>query len=169
MHLTKEELFESALALNGDDKRYIITVENNKIITRVKWMDATLFSPRSISREMKAFEYIVKVNDNGTYTEITKTLSSGTSLSSGGISLSKGGLYGGNTYSKTIAFGKNNQTGELGMVNISFNSKEYKHPVKELMKSSGFKKKASPVAISAIIVSAFAVLFALTAAILVNI
>lgn len=46
MKYTKEQLFESALALNGDDKKYIITVEDNKIITRIKWMDAVFFFHR---------------------------------------------------------------------------------------------------------------------------
>lgn len=166
MKYTKQQLFEAALALNGEDKKYVITVEGDKIITRVKWMDATLFSPTSISNEMREFEYIVKVNDNGTYTEIAKTISSGTSLSTGGFSLNKRGMIGGNTYTKTIAFGRNNQTGELGIISTSFSSKEYKSPIKELMKSSGYKKKMSMAAISAIIISIFAVLTVIAAAIL---
>ena len=52
MKFTKQQLFESALALNGDDKKYVITVEGDKIITRVKWMDAVFFSPTAISDEM---------------------------------------------------------------------------------------------------------------------
>lgn len=169
MKYTKKQLFEASLALNGDDKKYIITVEDDKIITRVKWMDATLFSPTSISKQMEEFEYIVKVNDNGTYSEITKLSSKGGSLSPRGGILNKETVIGGRARKKTIAFGKDNQTGEVGVIDASFSSEEYKHPIKELLKSAGYKKKISPVAIGAIAFSISASLFVLAVAVLMSI
>ncbi len=169
MKYTKKQLLDAALALNGEDKKYIITVEDDKIITRVKWMDATLFSPTSISKQMEEFEYIVKVNDNGTYSEITKLSSKGSSLSPRGGILNKETVIGGRARKKTIVFGKDNQTGEVGIINVSFNSEEYKRPIKELLKSAGYKKKVSFVAIGAIAFSISAALFVLAVAVLMNI
>ena len=43
--MKKEEVLSKALSLNNDTKNYVVTVEEDKIITQVKWMDATFFSP----------------------------------------------------------------------------------------------------------------------------
>lgn len=145
MKYTKEQIFESALALNGDGKKYVITVEDNKIITRVKWMDAVLFSPTSISNEMRDFEYTVALNDDGTYYEVEKYVDSSGSAHGGGLGYSKRVFYG-KRASRTIGLGVNKQTGEAGIVDVSFNSAEYIRPVKELMQNSGYKKKMWPVA-----------------------
>lgn len=145
MKYTKEQLFASALALNGDGKRYIITVEDNKIITRVKWMDAVLFSPTSVSNEMREFEYSVTVNDDGTYYEVEKYVDTSGSVHSGGLGFSKRAFYG-KRASRTVVFGLDQQTGKTGIVDVSFNSAEYIKPVKELMQNAGYKKKMWPVA-----------------------
>ena len=41
-NLTIQQVLNGALSLNGNDKKYIITVEGNKIITSVKWMQPSL-------------------------------------------------------------------------------------------------------------------------------
>ncbi len=87
--MNKNEIFEKALALNGDDKKYQITVEDDKIITRVKWMDATFFAPGTVSDEVRNFEYIVKIHNNGKYSELTKSSETTKSVSAGGASYSK--------------------------------------------------------------------------------
>lgn len=145
MKYSKQQIFESALALNGDDKKYAITVEDNKIVTRVKWMDAVLFSPTSVSNKMRDFEYTVTVNDDGTYYEIEKYTDTSGSAHSGGFGLSKRVFYG-KRASRTIGLGIDKQTGKAGIVDVSFNSAEYIRPVKELMQNSGYKKKMWPVA-----------------------
>lgn len=146
MKFTKQQLFESALALNGDDKKYVITVEGDKIITRVKWMDAVLFSPTAISDEMRDFEYTVRVNDNGTYNEIEKYVSSSKSAGVGGLSFGKNVFVGKRKqYSRTIGLGIDKQKDDSGViVDITFNSDEYKDPIRTLMKASGYKKKMWP-------------------------
>lgn len=39
-----QEVLRGALSLNGNDKKYVVTVEGNQIITTVKWMDAMFCS-----------------------------------------------------------------------------------------------------------------------------
>lgn len=142
MKMTKEELFEAALALNGDDKKYEITVKDDKIITRVKWMDATFFSPDSVTEEMKEFEYTVRVSDHGKYTELDQSVSVTKSADRGGIGMKKSIFVGKQiTFSKTVGVGKDNQTGETGVISNTFYSEEYKKPVRTLLKESGYKKK----------------------------
>ena len=143
MKPTKEQLFEAALALNGDDKKYVITVEENKIVTRVKWMDAVFFSPASISDEMREFEYTVEINDDGTYSDIEKHTASDKGLNRKGLNFNKSVQVGHTkTYHRTIGFGVNKETGELGIIDNVFNSEEYKDPVRTLIRNSGYKRKA---------------------------
>lgn len=145
MKYTKEQILASALALNGDGKRYVITVEGNKIFTRVKWMDAVLFSPTSVSNEMREFEYTVTVNDDGTYYEVEKYVDTSGSVHGGGLRFEKRAFYG-KRASRTVGLGIDQQTGKAGIVDVSFNSAEYIKPVKELMQNAGYKKKMWPVA-----------------------
>ncbi len=104
------------------------------------------FSPASITDEIKRFEYVVTVNDDETYTETDKYVSSTKAANAGGVNFNKSGFVGtSKSYCKTISFGRDKKTGKIGIVSFTFNSEEYKKPVKELMKNSGYKKKAWPI------------------------
>ena len=46
------QVLNGALALNGNDKKYVITVEENRIITTAKWMDAVFFAPNTVTDEV---------------------------------------------------------------------------------------------------------------------
>ena len=140
--MTKEQLFSAALALNGEDKKYSISVEGDKIITRVKWMDAEFFSPDAVTDEMKEFEYVVQVDDKGKYCESDKSVSVKKSAGAGGASYNKQVFVGKQiSYNKTIGFGKDNESGNVGAIDATFNSEEYKAPVRSLLKDSGYVKK----------------------------
>lgn len=167
--MNKEQLFEQALALNGNDKKYVITVEENKIITRVKWMDATFFSPGSVSNEMREFEYTVEIATNGKYRELDKSVSASKSLNSNGASYNKSIFVGKQiSFDKTIGVGKNKQDGETGIINASFNSEEYKAPVRNLLKDFGYKKKMGILGKIFICASVFAIA-AIIAAVILNV
>ena len=136
-----KEVLQGVLALNGDDKKYVITTEDNKIITTVKWMDAVLFSSDSVTDEMKEFKFIAKLNDDGTWSETDESKSVKKSVGSGGMSMSYSGFKGKQiSFNKTIAIGKNKEDGSVGVVKFQFNSEEFKKPVREYLTSCGFKK-----------------------------
>lgn len=139
--MTKNEILNGALSLNGDDKKYNITVDGNKIITQVKWMDAVLFTSSSVTDEMKSFRFIVELCDDNTWKELdeSKSISKGVSKSGAGMSYSsfKGKEI---SFNKTVALGKNKETGETGVVSFTFNSEEFKKPVREYLEKCGCKK-----------------------------
>ena len=142
MKVAKEQVLQAALALNGEDKKYQITVEGDTIITKVKWMDATFFAPGSVTDEMREFEYVVQIGKNGKYTELDKSVSSTVSVNKSGASYQKKMFYGKEiSFNKTIGLGKDKQTGETGLITNQFYSEEYKQPVREMLKSFGYKKK----------------------------
>ena len=135
------EVLNGVLSLNGEDKKYVISVEDNKIITTVKWMDALIFFPDAITDEVKQFKFIAKLNDNGTWIEIDESKAVNKSAGTSGFSMNYSSFKGKEiSFNKTIAIGKNREDGSVGVVKIGFNSEEYKKPVSEYLASCGYKK-----------------------------
>lgn len=136
-----QEVLNGALALNGDDKKYVITVEDNRIITTVKWMDAVLFSPVSVTDEVKNFKFIAKLNEDGTWLEMDESKAVSKSVGIGGVGMNYSSFKGKEiSFNKTVSFGKNREDGSEGVVTFRFNSEEYKKPVKEYLANCGYKK-----------------------------
>lgn len=59
--MTKQEVLQGALALNGSDKDYTVTVNDDKIIIEMKY--------RGINMREAKFRCIARLKDDGTYTE----------------------------------------------------------------------------------------------------
>ena len=136
-----QDVLNGALSLNGDDKKYVITVEDNKIITTVKWMDAIFFAPDTVTDEIRQFKFIAKLNDNGTWLEIDESKTVKKAAGLGGFSINYSSFKGKEiSFNKTIAIGKNREDNSGGVVKISFNSEEYKKPVSDYLASCGYKK-----------------------------
>jgi len=141
VELKLQEVLNGALSLNGDDKKYVITVEGNKIITTVKWMDAVFFAPDTITDEVQQFKFIAKLNDNRTWLEIDESKAVKRSVGMGGFNMNYSSFKGKEiSFNKTIAIGKNRDDNSVGVVKISFNSEEYKKPVSEYLARCGYKK-----------------------------
>lgn len=140
--MTKKEILDGALSLNGEDKKYSVTVDGDKIITEIKWMDAVLFQADSVTDEMKSFKFIVTLNDDNTWTELDKTQSSSVKVGLGGISGGYSSFSGKSiSFNKTIAIGKKKDEDGIGVVEFEFNSEEYKKIVREYLEKCGYKKK----------------------------
>ena len=132
-------------ALNRPDQPWEATVEGDSIVARWKWMDATFFSPADVSNEVREFSFTVTLTDKGTWKEIDKI-----EKKSGGLSVSGGKIgfgassssFVGKTNQKSISFGlgKNNQTGEAGVVGFKFDTTAVKKPVRDYLTSCGWKK-----------------------------
>ena len=139
--MTKDEVLAGALLLNGDDKKYLISVDGDRIITEVKYMDATLFSPESVTDTMKEFKIITCLNDDNTYTEVHSDKVKSKSAGNGFIKLLQGGTYGKVAKAEvSIGFGVNKSTGKAGIVKTTFNTKEYKKVIRNYLKECGYKK-----------------------------
>jgi len=131
--------------LNVPGRPWEVTVEGDSIIARWRWMDATFFSPQEINEEIKAFTFIVTLSDNGKWKELDKTenKSSGVSVSGGKIGFgSSSSTFSGKTSQKsfTLGAGKNNQTGEVGLISFKFDTSSVKQPLRDYLASHGWKK-----------------------------
>lgn len=140
-NLTIQQVLYGALALNGNDKKYIVTVEGNNIITTVKWMDATFFAPNLVTNEMREFKFIATLNNDNTWSELDETETIQKTAGPGGLSMRKS-FFVGKTYrySKTIALGKKNGSDKVGLVSGTFSTQEYKKPVSDYLAACGYKK-----------------------------
>lgn len=140
--MTKKEILDGAQSLNGEGKKYSVTVDGDKIITEVKWMDAVLFQADAVTDEMKSFKFIVTLNDDNTWTELDKTQNSSLKVGAGGISGGYSSFSGKSiSFNKTVAIGKKKDEDGVGIVNVEFNSEEYKKIVRDYLEKCGCKKK----------------------------
>ena len=132
-------------ALNKPDQPWEVTVEGDSIVARWKWMDATFFAPTEVNAETKAFMFTVTLNDKGKWKEIDKTenKSSGIKISGGKIGFgSSSNSFIGKTNQKSFSFGtgKNNQTGEVGLIGFKFDTTAVKQPIRDYLTACGWKK-----------------------------
>jgi len=131
-------------ALNRPDRPWVVTVEGDSIIARWKWMDATFFAPHEVNDETRQFTFIVTLTDNRTWKELDKTQNktSGVKMSGGKLSFgSSSHSFSGKSNQKSFSFGagKNNQTGEAGLIAFKFNTTDVKKPVRDYLTACGWK------------------------------
>ena len=145
MYTEKEKvLAEAPAALNKPDQPWEVTVEGDTIVARWKWMDATFFSPSQVTNKTKAYTFTVTLKDNGKWKELDKTqsTSSGAGMRSGRTGFGSTSTFIGKTSQKSISFGigKNNQTGETGVIGFKFDTTKVKQPIREYLTKYGWKK-----------------------------
>ena len=132
-------------ALNRPDRPWEVTVEGDSIVARWKWMDATFFAPHEVSDETRQFTFIVTLTDKGTWKELDQTENKSAGVKMNGGKLTIGGSsssFMGKTNQKSFQFGvgKNNQTGQAGLIGFKFNTTAVKQPIRDYLTSCGWKK-----------------------------
>ena len=120
--MTKQEVLQGALSLNGDDKKYTITVEDDKIIIETKYYGTP--------KQKATFRFIARLRDDNTYTE--------TSFDSDGYSMQYGSFTK-NKKSVSFTFGGRNENVEVEK--DSFDSEACKEVLREYLASCGYQKK----------------------------
>jgi len=138
-------LAEAPGALNKPEQPWEVKVEGDSIIACWKWMDATFFAPNEVSDETRAFTFIAALSEKGTWKETDKTerKSTGVKMSGGKVGFgSSSSTFSGKTNQKSIQFGvgKNNQTGQAGIVKAKFDTTSVKQPVRDYLTACGWKK-----------------------------
>ncbi len=142
MYTEKTKVLADAPAiLNQPDQPWEVTVEGDSIVARWRWMDETFFSPMEVSSEIKNYIFTVTLKDKGKWKELDKTTSKSASVSAGGAKLSASGFVG-KTSQKSFefSFGKNKQSGEIEITQSTFDTSMVKKPIREYLKSCGWKK-----------------------------
>jgi len=138
-------LAQAPRVLNRPDQPWAVTIEGDSIVARWKWMDATFFAPHEITDETRQFTFTVTLTDKGTWKEIDRTenKSAGVKMQGGKMSFgASSNNFMGKTNQKSFQFGvgKNNQTGEAGIIGFKFNTTSVKQPIRDYLTSCGWKK-----------------------------
>ena len=120
--MTKQEVLQGALSLNGDDKKYTITVEDDKIIIETKYYGTP--------KRKATFRFIARLRDDNTYGE--------TSFDSDGYSMQYGSFTK-NKKSVSFTFGGRNENVEVEK--DSFDSEACKEVLREYLASCGYQKQ----------------------------
>jgi len=138
-------LTQAPVVLNRPDQPWYVTVEGDAIVARWNWMNATWFAPHEVSNETRDFSFTVILDNKGTYKEVDRTAekSSGVRMSGGKVGFgTSSSSFKGKTNQKSFSFGagKDNQTGEVGLVGFKFNTSDVKNPVRAYLEGCGWKK-----------------------------
>ena len=115
--MTKEEVLQGALTLNGDDKKYTVTVENDAITVRTK------------SDSGDVFRCTAHLNDDNTYVETHAAVGIGPD-------------YGGKAASAsvTFSFSRNKNSEKIEVEKRSFKSADCKKVLRNYLETCGYKR-----------------------------
>jgi len=132
-------------ALNRPNQPWEVTVQGDSIVGYWRWMDATFFSPNAVSNDVKQYVFTVTLTDKGTWKELDKieNKSVGAKKSGGKLSFgSSSSSFSGKTNQKSFQFGagKDNQTGEVGVIGFKYDTTLVKKPIRDYLTACGWKK-----------------------------
>jgi len=141
----QEVLAQAPGALNRQNQPWEVTVQGDSIVGYWRWMDATFFAPGAVSNEIKQYVFTVTLTDKGTWKELDKTESKSGGVKMGGGKVSFGSSsnsFVGKTNQKSFQFGvgKDNQTGQAGVIGFTYDTTLVKKPIRDYLTACGWKK-----------------------------
>ena len=119
--MTKREVLQGALALNGSDKKYSVTVEDNKIVIEAKLI--ALFARKGI------FRCVAHLNDDNTYVETHLVHGEGHTKFGKVVKVQK-----------TISFTFGGNDIAVEVEKESFNSEDVKKVLRDYLESCGYQR-----------------------------
>ncbi|MBQ9131362.1 MAG: hypothetical protein IJX62_02675 [Clostridia bacterium] len=121
--MTKQEVLQGALALNGSDQKYIVTVEDDKIMIESR------FNANATGTRRGTFRCIAHLNDDNTYVE-THSAHDGRRSQFGKVV----------TVQKSISFTFGGNSGTAEVEKESSDSEEIKKILRDYLKGCGYKR-----------------------------
>ena len=121
--MTKQEALQGALALNGSDKQYTVTVEGDTITIQSK------FSANATGTRTGTFRCVAHLNDDNTYVETHSARDGRRSQFGKVVKVQK---------SISFTFGGGSDTVEVEKE--SFNSEDIKKILREYLDGCGYKR-----------------------------
>lgn len=144
MYTEKQKVLQDAEnMLNKQEQPWSVVVEGDSIIATWKWMDATFFSTAEVTDEEKEYKFIVTLKDNGKWkeTDQSQEKTANINMKDGKISFGSSAFIGNSVQKNiTIGLGKNNETGETGIIKFKFDTKIMKEPIRQYLINCGWKK-----------------------------
>ena len=121
--MTKQEVLQGALDLNGSDKKYVVTIEDNKIIIESQ------FNANSTGTRKGSFRCVAHLNDDNTYVE-THSAHDGRRSEFGKVVMVQ----------KSISFTFGGDDDAVEVEKETFNSEDIKSILRDYLTSCGYKR-----------------------------
>lgn len=142
--INPQQVYNGVLALNNDSSNpfHYEIGQDGKIYGFWNWKNAILFQPGAVTSEVRDYVFIVTLDFNKMkWHELDKSSESTVSAGKGKISFEKSGFAGKqNNKHFEIALGHDRNSGDTGVIVTKFDTLKVKTPVREYLKSIGFKK-----------------------------
>lgn len=137
-------LYDAQNILNKPDQPWGVSIEDDSIVATFKWMDATFFAPGEVNEQTKQYKFVVTLTDDGKWTEFDQSEQKEAKIDFKDNKISFGtSTFAGKQMQKSFAIGlgKNNQTGETGIISFKFDTQIIKETIRAYLKDCGYKKK----------------------------
>ena len=144
--LTEEQInkiyLDAKEYFNNNHPELECEIKDNNLVLGINWKDTTYFNGSGLAHEYSHFKCIVKVLPNGQYHRTDVILDDSESLDIKKLQISRSG-FSGKIVRRTIEFslGKDNRTGEKGLIKNEFSTSIIQKPIKEYFSSIGLKEK----------------------------
>ena len=119
--MTKQEVLQGALALNGDGKKYTVTVEGDTITIQAK------YSANATGTRKGTFQCSAHLHDDQTYVETHDSHEGGRSTFGKSVKVQK-----------SISFTFGGDSDAIEVEKESFNSEDLKRVLREYLSSCGY-------------------------------
>ena len=141
--LTKEQrlaILQKAAADLTARYNFVCTIEQGMLVIQANWKDTTYINGPGLTREQRSYRHIVRIKPNGKYATLDVYVDDYQSVGLGGLVIRRDAFSGkAVTFNWEAQIGKNNQTGEKGLIVNRFSSRDIQAPVKEYFNNLGFK------------------------------
>ena len=141
--VSKEEVLSTiGKDLNKDNQPWVLAVDGDYVSAKWRWMDATFFSLTDVTDEIKEFEFIVHLKDNGKWKEEVKDISHSINIGTnigGSFSVNKN-LGSKKEFHLNYGIGHDNKNDKSGLIKSEMNSDDVIKPIREYLESKGWKK-----------------------------
>lgn len=122
---------------------WLCTIEEDILIIQLNWQNSTFFNGRGLSHFDRTYRHIIKVFPDGKFMTTDLNVTDETAVGVGIINISQQVFSGKSwNYHYEKEFGRDNNTGEVGILTYKFNTSDIQKPVKEYFKSIGLQYKA---------------------------
>ena len=116
----------------------ICTIEQDCFVTQLNWQNVTYFNGRGLTHSSRTYRNIVKIRSNGDFYMIDVYINNDSSIGLDGLQIDNS-YFGGKSlnFTSEVMFGKDNNTGEVGVQTYTFNTSDIQKPIKDYFQGMG--------------------------------
>ena len=101
--------------------QFLCTIEQDVFVIQINWKNTTYFNPNGITKDIKSFRHIIKINKNGSFQTTDVMIEDEKTIGLGNLTISKS-MFSGESfgYSLDLSLGIDNNTNQFGIIRNEF-------------------------------------------------